>query len=137
MVYRLYEPDYITSFAQFATTRVPKGEKRDPKAYLNLEFIHNNIHNWTGGFGTFMGHMTEVPVAGFDPIFFMHHCNIDRQFAIWQALNENNPNNWFDHLEEPYDDDGTWNISPQTIVTPQTPLAPFHKNRQGDCFSLG
>ncbi|KAK4117115.1 Di-copper centre-containing protein [Canariomyces notabilis] len=134
MVYRLYEPDYMTSFAQFATTRVPKGEKRDPKAYLNLEFLHNNIHNWTGGFGTFMGHMTEVPVAGFDPIFFMHHCNIDRQFAIWQALNENNPNNWFDHLEEPYDDDGTWNISPQTIVTLQTPLAPFHKNRQGDCF---
>jgi tyrosinase len=135
MVYRLYEPDYIKSYAQFATTRFPKGEDRDPKAYLNLEFIHNNVHNWTGGFDGSMGHMTEVPVAGFDPIFFMHHCNIDRQFAIWQALNEKNPDNWFDHLEKPYDDDGTWNIAPETLVTPQTPLAPFHKNSQGDCFT--
>ncbi|KAK3296423.1 common central domain of tyrosinase-domain-containing protein [Chaetomium fimeti] len=135
MVYRLYEPEYVKSFAQFATTRFPQGQEPDPKAYLNLEFIHNNIHNWTGGLSGFTGHMGQVPVAGFDPIFFMHHCNVDRQFALWQALNEQNAENWFDNLQPPYDDDGTWNIPPETIDTPQTALAPFHKNSQGDFFN--
>ena len=140
MVYRLYEPEYISSFAQFATTRVA-GEKKDgpdpdPQSYLNLEFIHNNIHNWTGGFGKFTGHMAEVAVAGFDPIFFMHHCNVDRLFALWQALNpdDNKPQNWFADLDPPYHDDGTWTIKQNAVDTPQTALAPFHKNEKGECF---
>ncbi|KAK3349522.1 common central domain of tyrosinase-domain-containing protein [Lasiosphaeria hispida] len=106
------------------------GEDKNPEEYLNLEFIQNNVHNWAGGFGGSMGHMTEVPVAGFDPIFFMHHCNIDIQFAIWQGLNEKNPNNWFDHLEKEYDDDGTWNIPPGTKPTPETPLPHFTRIRR-------
>ncbi|KAK4164114.1 common central domain of tyrosinase-domain-containing protein [Cladorrhinum sp. PSN259] len=140
MVYRLFEPEYIKSFAQFATTRMPTkdpkhwGQTYNPTGYLNLEFIHNNVHLWTGGIDKAIGHMRKVPVAGFDPIFFMHHCNIDRQFAIWQALNENNPDKWFDHLEKPYDDDGTWSIAKGENVSPKTHLAPFHKNAQGDCF---
>jgi tyrosinase len=141
MVYRLYEPDYIDSFAQFATTRVA-GEKKDgphphPQSYLNLEFIHNNIHNWTGGFGKYTGHMAEVAVAGLDPIFFMHHCNVDRQFALWQALNpdDNKPQNWFANLDPPYYDDGTWTIKQDAVDTPQTALAPFHKNETGECFN--
>jgi len=72
MVYRLYLPDYISSFTQFATTKYRPG-KNAPSAYLSLEYIHNNIHNWTGGFDNYIGHMTEVPVAAFDPIFYMHH----------------------------------------------------------------
>ncbi|KAH6839499.1 hypothetical protein B0I37DRAFT_439152 [Chaetomium sp. MPI-CAGE-AT-0009] len=78
---------------------------------------------------------SEVPVAGFDPIFFLHHCNVDRQFALWQALNEQNPENWFDNLQQPYDDNGTWNIPKNSVVTPETALAPFHKNSQGDYFN--
>ncbi|KAH6627480.1 common central domain of tyrosinase-domain-containing protein [Chaetomium tenue] len=139
MVYRLYEPDYIQSFAQFATTKLA-GEKKDgpharPESYLNLEFIHNNIHNWTGGFGEHTGHMAEVAVAGFDPIFFMHHCNVDRQFALWQALNPGNGKNWFDNHVPPFYDDGTWAIEQDKVVTPQTTLAPFHKDAAGTCFT--
>jgi tyrosinase len=26
-------------------------------------------------------------VAGFDPVFFLHHTNMDRMSAMWQALN--------------------------------------------------
>jgi tyrosinase len=37
---------------------------------------HNNVHNCVGGFmGDFLS-----PV---DPIFFMHHCNIDRLWDVW------------------------------------------------------
>jgi tyrosinase len=37
---------------------------------INIEFIHNNIHYWVGGNG---GHMSQIPVATFDPIFWLHH----------------------------------------------------------------
>lgn len=32
--------------------------------------------------------MQNVPSAAFDPIFYMHHCNIDRITAMWQTLHE-------------------------------------------------
>jgi tyrosinase len=71
MVYRLFSPKYITSFEQFATTKYK--DPQAPAPYLSLEYVHNNIHNWTGGFDQYIGHMAEPAVAGFDPIFWMHH----------------------------------------------------------------
>ncbi|MCJ1389657.1 hypothetical protein MMC18_002514 [Xylographa bjoerkii] len=35
--------------------------------------------------GLGLGHMSDVPVAAFDPIFWLHHCNIDRQLAMFQT----------------------------------------------------
>ncbi|KAL9621323.1 MAG: hypothetical protein Q9160_004214 [Pyrenula sp. 1 TL-2023] len=57
----------------------------DAANWGSLEDIHNAVHNLTGGIG---GHMAVVPVSSFDPIFWLHHTNIDRLFAIWQALHE-------------------------------------------------
>ena len=79
MVYRLYLTDYIRTFTQFATTKFRDSSEYDPNApaaFLNMEYIHNNIHNWTGGFDKYIGHMAEPPVAGFDPIFYMHHAYV-------------------------------------------------------------
>jgi len=39
------------------------------------DFVHVNI----GGL------MQNVPVAAIDPIFYVHHCQIDRLWAAWQA----------------------------------------------------
>lgn len=47
-----------------------------------LEQIHNSVHFWCGGT------MGRVPTAAFDPIFWAHHCNIDRIWAIWQTTQE-------------------------------------------------
>lgn len=43
--------------------------------------MHNGLHEWTGGPG---GHMTSPYVSPFDPFFYLHHCNIDRLWAMWQ-----------------------------------------------------
>jgi len=40
---------------------------------------HDNVHDNVGGL------MSNVPVAASDPIFFVHHCQIDRLWAAWQA----------------------------------------------------
>ena len=44
-----------------------------------LQGIHNSVHVWVGG------SMGSVPTAPADPIFWMHHCNIDRLWWVWQT----------------------------------------------------
>lgn len=39
---------------------------------------HDNLHGWMGG------HMGGVTFAAYDPIFWAHHANVDRQWASWQ-----------------------------------------------------
>jgi tyrosinase len=43
-----------------------------------VEGLHNRVHGWVGG------HMGEIAYAAFDPIFWAHHCMIDRLWRIWQ-----------------------------------------------------
>ncbi len=43
--------------------------------------MHNGMHGWIGGTG---GHMSSPSVSPFDPFFYLHHCNIDRLWAMWQ-----------------------------------------------------
>ncbi|HET9269311.1 MAG TPA: tyrosinase family protein [Vicinamibacterales bacterium] len=41
--------------------------------------VHGGVHVRTGG------DMGSVPTAAYDPIFYLHHANIDRLWADWQA----------------------------------------------------
>ncbi|EIN06741.1 Di-copper centre-containing protein [Punctularia strigosozonata HHB-11173 SS5] len=49
----------------------------------SLESIHDIIHVTVGG----NGQMADPSYAAFDPIFWLHHSNVDRLLALWQALN--------------------------------------------------
>jgi tyrosinase len=48
-----------------------------------LEDQHNQVHGWTGG------SMGIVPLAAYDPVFWAHHCMIDRLWYLWQLRNPN------------------------------------------------
>jgi hypothetical protein len=39
--------------------------------------IHNAVHRWVGG-------SMEPGTSTNDPVFFLHHCNIDRLWAVWE-----------------------------------------------------
>ena len=52
----------------------------------SIEGVHGSVHVITGGNN---GHMSYPEYAAFDPIFYFHHANIDRLFALWQAINPN------------------------------------------------
>ncbi len=41
--------------------------------------IHNRVHLWVGG-------AMEPMSSPNDPVFFLHHCNIDRLWAQWRAM---------------------------------------------------
>ncbi|KAK6351377.1 hypothetical protein TWF718_004538 [Orbilia javanica] len=53
----------------------------------SVESIHDAIHGLVGG----EGHMAVVDTSAMDPIFWLHHCNVDRIIAMWQVLY---PNSW-------------------------------------------
>ena len=53
---------------------------------LNLG-LHGTVHVLVGD-GKNMG---SVPWAANDPIFWLHHCNIDRLWASWNAAGRSNP----------------------------------------------
>jgi tyrosinase len=52
----------------------------------NFDDFQYELNNAHGGVHFRMGgDMQSVPYAGFDPIFFLHHANVDRLWAQWQA----------------------------------------------------
>ena len=49
---------------------------------------HNLVHVYVGGNspdGQTYGLMSDPGIAALDPIFYIHHCNIDRMWATWNA----------------------------------------------------
>ena len=60
---------------------------KKPSGYGKLEYTpHNDIHSNLGGF------MLYPQYAAQDPIFWAHHCNIDRLWEGWLALGEGRAN---------------------------------------------
>jgi tyrosinase len=52
-----------------------------------LEAVHGGVHVWVGGT------MSRIPTAPADPVFWMHHANIDRLWWEWQQTHAGaNPN---------------------------------------------
>lgn len=108
----LNDPNY-SDFAAFSNHQ---WQENEPGTFASLEDIHNSIHVAVGGDG---GHMSELDYSAFDPVFWLHHTNVDRLFAIWQALN---PTSYT--INEPTGD-GTFVIKANSVETANTPLAPF------------
>jgi tyrosinase len=62
----------------------------------HLDFnLHGTVHGAIGG------DMGSVPTAAQDPIFWMHHCNIDRLWESWFGSGGKNPND-ATFLNEPF-----------------------------------
>ncbi|KAH6950229.1 hypothetical protein DER45DRAFT_580235 [Fusarium avenaceum] len=133
-VNRLFSPQYTDTWETFSSTKWWKESARSiSTGYLSLEYIHNNAHNLIGGQnakkpdkgsgGWGLGHMADVPVSAFDPVFWLHHCNIDRLLAMWQCLNWTT---WFNGVRTQgcteYVED----------KKKDSPLLPFHREKTSD-----
>ena len=69
---------YASSYERFSSA---SGESVD---YVPLESPHNTLHNVIGGDG---GNMADIGISAFDPIFWLHHCNMDRHYYTWTYNN--------------------------------------------------
>ena len=102
------------------------------KCSNSLEGLHNTVHTTAGGpagNGISGGHMTYLATAAFDPIFWLHHCNVDRLFAMWQTIY---PNSYGASQVAPQ---STWTIAKGTTVNAASPLTPFHSNSGGNFWT--
>lgn len=128
-------------------------------AVVPLESPHNSIHLAVGGFELpnifnvdaipgANGDMGENDTAAFDPIFYFHHCFVDRVFWLWQKKH-----GCTDHLDvidgypgtNSVDNQGpTPGVAPNSWLDMSSPLNPFKKTEAGtqrpyaslDCFNI-
>jgi tyrosinase len=79
----LIEDKVYSNFKAFSTDAIMDPDVDALKALRNttgsIETFHNGYHGYIGGFAGVprkrvkFGPMSSVPVAGFDPIFWIHH----------------------------------------------------------------
>ncbi|KAB5551230.1 hypothetical protein GE09DRAFT_1223030 [Coniochaeta sp. 2T2.1] len=92
------------------------------KSYDSIESVHDVIHNIAGGVE---GHMAYIPFSAFDPIFFLHHANVDRLFAMWQALF---PSSWITPSKAI---SASYTTKAGDIQDSKTALTPFYEKEDG------
>lgn len=51
---------------------------------VQFEIFHNTIHAWVGGADP--RSLSTLEYSAFDPLFLIHHSNMDRLWIIWQEL---------------------------------------------------
>ncbi|EPS38121.1 hypothetical protein H072_8149 [Dactylellina haptotyla CBS 200.50] len=84
----------------------------------SLESVHDLVHNYCGG----VGEMSSTQIAAHDPIFWLHHCNIDRWAAIWEKLH---PGKWWT-VEDITSDSKVQ----ERLGLPDSNLLPFYKENR-------
>jgi hypothetical protein len=82
---------------------------------------HNTIHNQVGGATGWMSSLYDAPR---DPIFWLHHCNIDRLWKLWLdqgggRVNPTNNSTWMNQSFLFYDENGAqvWMTGSQILDT--------------------
>lgn len=142
-------PNYTVFSNQTSAASWNMKLSKDP-VVVPLETPHNDIHLSVGGFNVpgpnnpdfspipgANGDMGENDTAAFDPVFFFHHCNVDRMFWIWQKKHESTKHFSIipGYAGTNSDDGGPSAGYPKNEpLTLDSPLKPFLKNSQTNTF---
>ena len=78
---------YASTYEQFSSNPVNYTVKNEVVNYVPLETPHNQLHDIIGGES---GNMSDITISAFDPIFWLHHCNMDRHYYTWLHNNTDN-----------------------------------------------
>jgi tyrosinase len=80
-----------SKWTTFSNESTKTADSRGPMT--SLESIHNHLHLCTGGTekNKYRGHMVSLAVAAFDPIFWLHHCQVERLLTLWQTIHYTSP----------------------------------------------
>lgn len=153
----LKAPNY-TAFSNTTSAAAWNGDNKG-STVVALESPHNDIHLAVGGFdvpneGEFgqvpgaNGDMGENNTAALDPIFFFHHCNVDRVFWLWQKQNGHTHDfdiiSWYPGTNSVDSQGPTPGFPPNTELGMDSPLFPFElgegKNKRAyisrDCINI-
>ncbi|KAJ6445260.1 endonuclease/exonuclease/phosphatase family [Purpureocillium lavendulum] len=96
-----------TNFSEFATTS---------NSIVSLELIHNGIH-WDAACGE---QFLSPDLSAFDPLFMLHHSNVDRLWSYWQAIKPDQ-----DIFHDSYSGQSRFASPSGTTINSKSPLQPF------------
>ena len=87
-----------TNFGDIATAaQSALGQANFSDFQSSINGPHGSVHVRVGG------NMSSVAMAGFDPIFYLHHANVDRLWANWQNSHTTSfPGDEASHQLEPF-----------------------------------
>jgi tyrosinase len=97
-----YDPNGADGMGGLPTVAIVQNalKKEDFGAFSDYleDQIHDKVHGWCNG------HMSDPTTAAYDPLFWAHHCNIDRLWWIWQLMhgNASMPTNLLDYGLAPF-----------------------------------
>ncbi|KIK65099.1 hypothetical protein GYMLUDRAFT_39487 [Collybiopsis luxurians FD-317 M1] len=132
-------------YDEFSNHTTQSNTKADYYVGESLEGVHDSMHNILGQ----NGHMGDPDYAGFDPIFYLHHCNVDRLYALWEYVY---PKDCYieggDHIVHPHSNDpyakggyyvytqssGTYSLVYNEGIDPKTALFPF-RTKKGEYWT--
>ncbi|PHH80405.1 hypothetical protein CDD82_1771 [Ophiocordyceps australis] len=83
---------------------------------VGLEQIHNGVH-WDGACG---GQFLSLDFTAFDPLFMLHHANVDRLWAYWQAIHPDQS-----VFSQTYEGMSRFSTPDGTPISADSPLEPF------------
>ncbi|KJZ74666.1 hypothetical protein HIM_06016 [Hirsutella minnesotensis 3608] len=110
--YKQWTYDALTRSETFDEFSSPQG------GGVGLEQIHNAVH-WDGSCG---GQFLALDFTAFDPLFMLHHCNADRLWAYWTAMNPGSP-----IFNVTYAGGSRYSTPGGTPISPDSPLQPFYQ----------
>lgn len=125
-IYGLFAARPVPSFGYVSTSQIgarpANGNNVD-----SFESIHDAIHVTAGGESG--GHLYYLDYSAFDPLFWLHHTNVDRLLAMYQITT---PNTYVANgrIARPM---AQWNQGEEK--NGNSPLKPFTKNSRGDYFT--
>ncbi|KAI1174673.1 hypothetical protein F4777DRAFT_579712 [Nemania sp. FL0916] len=98
--------DSYTAFSNTTSANLWNKARGDKNFIMSLESPHNGMHLALGGIQLpwqdasaipfANGDMGDNETAGFDPIFYFHHCFIDYMFWNWQQKHDSTDTLFFD-----------------------------------------
>ncbi|KAK3333928.1 hypothetical protein B0T19DRAFT_491238 [Cercophora scortea] len=92
----------------------------------SFENPHNIVHDKAGcGAGSTLG---NIDWSAFDPLFMLHHCNVDRLVAMWQAIHFQ-AHTIFNTTGI---STGQFGTPAGTVTSSSSPLKPFFRSTAGD-----
>ncbi|PFH63361.1 hypothetical protein XA68_12325 [Ophiocordyceps unilateralis] len=89
---------------------------------VSVEQIHNQVHLDAACANIF----SEFALTAFDPLFMLHHTQVDRLWSYWQVLRPDQ-----DIFTQPYAGLSRFATRQGTIITWDSPLEPFFDRRRG------
>jgi tyrosinase len=93
----------------------------------SFESVHDAIHNTAGGESG--GHMYYLDVSAFDPLFWLHHTNVDRLLSMYQYIV---PDTW---VANGVINRGMAQWNQGENKNGGSPLKPFTKGTYGEYFT--